>query len=351
MDLCAEVVCGPQGVCEGEVLVESLEEGVCEVESGQCRYDNQEARETDCRGEFDFACVEGACVCLAEEHQSDDLNCGCEGPCADDYTCVEGSCEAPPLETCQGDVCVATTVLVPAGPFIMGPHDNTPQQEVTLTRSYLIQRTEVTQGQYEDLMGDNPSWFGPNGIGDDCGSDCLVEEVSWFDAVAYCNALSMRDGFQPCHDAEGNLIGGETVYACEGWRLPTHAEWEKAARGTDGRTYPWGEDRPSCSLAIISNGCFRESTWPVASRDQGVSPYVLYDMTGNVSEWTWDGDYEFGQLGTDPVGDTGGACRGSRGGSYYNGAFGNPKNVEIARRSCSLTSGSRTRGFRCVRSN
>jgi formylglycine-generating enzyme required for sulfatase activity len=96
-------------------------------------------------------------------------------------------------------------------------------------------------------------------------SDHPVVCVAWDEAKAYCEWV--------------------------GKRLPTDIEWEKAARGTDGRTYPWGDDELSCEYAIMYEGdagCERKTTWPVGSKPKGASPYGAVDMSGNVLEWVAD---------------------------------------------------------------
>jgi formylglycine-generating enzyme required for sulfatase activity len=160
-------------------------------------------------------------------------------------------------------------VLIPAGEFTMGSDermpDEGPEHKVYLD-SYWIDRYEVTNAQYKkfiDATGRrSPSHF-QNRTYPAGKADHPVTEVTWYDAKAYC--------------------------AWAGKRLPTDQEWEKAARGTDGRMFPWGNEfdvnkanTPQRWEALKQQG----DTMPVGSFPSGVSPYGLYDMSGNVWEWT-----------------------------------------------------------------
>jgi sulfatase modifying factor 1 len=106
---------------------------------------------------------------------------------------------------------------------------------VTLTTDFWMAESEVTQRQYRNLMGSNPSSFK--------GDDLPVENVSWFDAVAYCNALSVKEKLPPCYQINGTTVGWADGVKCTGYRLPTEAEWEYAANPvTPPRTIYAGSD-------------------------------------------------------------------------------------------------------------
>ncbi|MFN8411196.1 MAG: SUMF1/EgtB/PvdO family nonheme iron enzyme [Anaerolineales bacterium] len=186
--------------------------------------------------------------------------------------------------------------LVPAGEFIMGSDsgdgDEKPIHKVEL-KAFYIDVYEVTKKDYFSCVASQACQL-PVGSGvsyDPSEAEYPVGMVTWDMAKAYCE---WRDA-----------------------RLPTEAEWEKAARGTDGRTYPWGEAEPSCSL--VNYGDCVHGPVPVGSYPNGISPYGIYDMSGNVFEWVNDyySDVYYAiSPAQDPQGPTNGEYRVIRGGSY-----------------------------------
>ena len=195
----------------------------------------------------------------------------------------------------------------PSETVCTGSKDERPRHKVTLTRVFYLSKTEVTQKQYHAVMGTNSSKF----TGDD---QHPVESVSWFDAIKFANALSQKEGLPACYDDKGNVIGGSAVYACKGYRLPTEAEWEYAARaGTEGARYGKLDD-----IAWYGKNSGNK-THPVGKKKPNT--FGLFDMLGNVYEWChdWYGDYPTGSQ-TNPDGPRAGSGRVFRGGSWFDDA-------------------------------
>ncbi len=185
--------------------------------------------------------------------------------------------------------------LIPAGTFQMGStnglSDEVPVHSVTLTNSFRMQKTEVTQGQWRQVMGTSPSAFSS------CGDNCPVESVSWDDVQRFLVVLNQQN-------------------PGKGYRLPSEAEWEYAARaGTTGDYNVTGQ--PVEALGWVF-GYSSGRTWPVAQKVSNL--FGIFDMHGNVWEWVqdWYSDsyYSIG-VSQNPTGPANGSFRVLRGGSWY----------------------------------
>ena len=213
------------------------------------------------------------------------------------------------------------SVLIPAGTFQMGcPVTDDkfvnyndlelPVHEVQLTHAFYMMKSEVTQGMWKAVKVGNPSSF------KSCGDDCPVDKVSWNDVIKYSNLLNEKLGLEPCYEVGRKEVSWSKGYDCKGWRLPTEAEWEYAARGGTGRRF-------FDSTELISQGWYtgnsEDTTHPVCEKQK--NGYGLCDMSGNVFEWVWDryGEYPSSKQ-VDPVGPETGVKRVNRGGSWYTGS-------------------------------
>lgn len=192
----------------------------------------------------------------------------------------------PSLPNAIEDPTGVPMILIPAGEFRMGDSSassgfNTPIHPVLLS-DYYIDQYEVTNQQFSDFLNDqgnqkeaNATWLDVSASNDE-GHLHQVDEIWAPDA-----------GFENHPVVEITWYGAKAFCSWRGARLPSEAEWEKAARGTlDERIYPWGEGI-TCDLANYQ-ACALEVTVPVDQFPEGVSPYGIYNMSGNASEWTAD---------------------------------------------------------------
>jgi len=224
-------------------------------------------------------------------------------------------------------------VLVPAGEFTMGSPEGDPDEKPphkVQTSAFFMDKYEVTVKQYAAFLqesgGDRPAeWKTMNKT---ANQNRPVMGVDWADAAKYCKWA--------------------------GKRLPTEAEWEKAARGTDGRLYPWGNDPPTPLHANYGKKEWNnhEALAPVGALEAGKSPYGVYDMAGNVWEWVsdwYDNDYYKNSPSDSPAGPSTGGFKVIRGGSWNTSA----RNLRAADRYFDPPSfrSQYVPGFRCAKNS
>ena len=247
----------------------------------------------------------------------------CDGQTDEGRLCAEGS-------ICRAGGCVAVAlppdlVRIAPGDFTMGSPvgelgrgDDEAPHAVTIAHAFALKVTEVTQAEWFAVMQTAPSGF------PDCGDDCALDNVSWDDAVAYCNARSVLEGLPQCY-AEGRVFAG---LDCLGYRLPTEAEWEYATRaGTHTAFFAGAITAVDCAadpvLGPVAWYCANAGNTPHAVRGKVQNAFGLFDVHGNVSEWVNDRyDRHYGnndQPATDPLGSDLGGERVVRGGGWLLG--------------------------------
>ncbi len=237
----------------------------------------------------------------------------------------------------SNEVDLVPMVTIPAGEFLMGSPegkgraDEWPQRSVSLD-AFLIDQVEVTNERYMAFVKATghrtpPNPYGTGPLGSLTGIEHLpVVQTTWYDAKAYCTWAKKR--------------------------LPTEAEWEKAARGTDGRLYPWGNEPPTAKRANFDREWEEEKTLhPVGALPGGDSPYGVKDMAGNAREWVsdwYDAEYYQDAPLRNPQGpDKKGVVRVIRGGSWHSPAS---DITTTARGRGGFALQTHGTGFRCARS-
>ncbi|MCB9663451.1 MAG: SUMF1/EgtB/PvdO family nonheme iron enzyme [Alphaproteobacteria bacterium] len=294
------------------------------------------------------------CDGVLTPHDCDDADAGrgatqqdqdCDGvPTAQDCDDADpevgaGDCDtgAPPLPDPLISSTLGAMPLVPAGSFVMGcvpgrddvdgiactGTEEVPTREVVLTHAFWVMEREVDQGSWGDLGFANPSAH--------VSDDRPVEYLTWWEMLAGANAASEAEGLDPCYEltgctadalGEGRTCTGVRVTApgghpvdCGGYRLPTEAEWEWAARGGGQHAYAGSDDG---SAVAWHSGNADKRTHPGCDPARARNGHGLCDMSGNVWERVWDlhGPYPSTSTATDPQGSTTGVNRGCRGGAY-----------------------------------
>ena len=247
-----------------------------------------------------------------------------------------------PVTETTGPPTIVETSMLPSGFFYMGSPgsevghaSNEEYHEVVLTRAFYLMTHEVTQLQFQNYMSYNPSYHPA------CGGSCAVENVNWHEAAAFANAISDAEGRPQCYSCNG--VGPNTactepadVYDCTGYRLPTEAEWEYAARSGSGASFwtPSGGGSLSSGSSFSCDGSMTLSDGTTLSslawycgnnsnhgtkmvKQKTPNSFGLYDMHGNVSERCNDWYTDTLLDETDPLGPSTGSSKVYKGGDWF----------------------------------
>jgi formylglycine-generating enzyme required for sulfatase activity len=229
-----------------------------------------------------------------------------------------------------------TMIRIPAGQF-QRPFDyldaESKKQTVQITQDFLLSDREVTIELFrqfiddEEYEGEKPKWEGERKFPGSTPAH-PVQQVSWYDAVMFCNWLSGKENRTPYYNISTGRASGETVRSrleyevepikgADGFRLPTEAEWEYACRAGTTTRFSCGDDEATLARYGIYAANSNSQTAQVGTRL--CNAWGLFDMHGNIYEWCWDwyGQYASNAEVRDPLGPTQGSARVARGGSWY----------------------------------
>ena len=229
-------------------------------------------------------------------------------------------------------------VLIPGGTFQMGSPASEPERSSDETQhsvtvgSFYMAKMEVSQAEYQAVMGNNPS--------ETKGDDLPVTNITWYDAIQYCNKLSEAKGLTPCYTVSGTTVTWDR--SANGYRLPTEAEWEYAARANTATPFSFGDyvhnSDANCYNAYGYNND-ASGNWvngpdsylkrTVAVDQYAANAYGLYNTHGNAAEWVWDwyGEYDMAAA-ENPAGSESGNAKIVRGGGWND----HPKHIRSAYR-------------------
>ena len=212
--------------------------------------------------------------------------------------------------------------LVEAGSFLMGSVDGNPNEqpvhEVRISRSFYMSKFELTEGQYLQFCSVVRGVTWPQDLGWGHGPSTATP-VTWYDAAKLCNWLSMNEGLNSCYSGRGRSTSCD--FDANGYRMPTEAEWEYAARGGargQGFIFAGSDDPDDVAWHLGNSGAQIQSVGQKEPNELG-----LYDMSGNGWEWCWDlygQEYYAESPAADPRGPSSGTERIRRGGSFMNNA-------------------------------